>query len=295
VGTAASEMPDHRQAHESYAEGLAVLEPLQQAGLLKGTRYADGPKLLRDRIAACRRVEDTLGDMNAAFKYPPKITRELLLLRAKELARMKKLDDATTTADRLAGVKDALGEALFAAARAHGCTAAVPGAMPDQHAEQALKLLRHARRRGCFDLPANRKLLEAHRDFEPLRKRPDFAKLQAEVAADTGRLVLEKNGELRLTDPPDTELKKSPCQVHEIELAASKRYAIALDRAAAAKFDPFLRLEDAAGKELARDDDSGGDLNAFLVYIPAQTARYRIIVTSFDGTAGGYALTVRER
>ena len=71
---------------------------------------------------------------------------------------------------------------------------------------RALKLLLQARQRGCFDLPGNRKLLETHRDFEPFRKRADFAKLQADIAADTGRLVLEKKAELRPTDPPDREI-----------------------------------------------------------------------------------------
>src|SRR5205807_283749 len=106
--------------------------------------------------------------------------------------------------------------------------------------------------------------------------RDDFQKLLAEVVADTGRVVLHRKGQLGAADPRDRVLKQSPHLVHEIKLTAGKRYAVALDRLGAGKFDPYLRLEDDAGKELAQDDDSGGGQNALLVFIPEQTAVYRI-------------------
>ena len=295
LATTAVELPDHTQARESFAEALKVLEGPQKLGMLKGTIYAGWPQFLEYRVAVCRRVEEAVADLNTALKYPPETTRELLLLRAKELARMKKLDDAAATTEYLAGLKDALGEAQFAAARAHGYMAGVADALPAKHTEQALKLLHAARASGCFDLPVNRKQLETHRDFEPFRKNADFTKLLAEIDADTGKLVLEMKADLLTTDPKDRALKESPSQVHEIKLTAGKRYAVALDRVGGGKFDPFLRLEDAERKELTRDDDSGGDLNSFLVFIPAETATYRLIVTSFDGSTGTYVLSVRER
>ncbi|HEX3314460.1 MAG TPA: PPC domain-containing protein, partial [Gemmataceae bacterium] len=49
---------------------------------------------------------------------------------------------------------------------------------------------------------------------------------------------------------------------------------------------------DAKEKELARDDDSGGNLNARILYRPAVRGFYRIIATSFDGRVGDFALTI---
>jgi hypothetical protein len=105
-----------------------------------------------------------------------------------------------------------------------------------------MQLLQEARRHGYFDLPANRNLLKSSHDFQLLRKRADFAKLQAEIAADLGREVLERKGKLLVTNLVDGVLTKSPHQVHAIKLTAGKRYAIALDRAGTAKSDPFLRV-----------------------------------------------------
>ena len=290
------ETPDHAQARKAYEQAVLVLDPWDKAGTLKGTPNAGALPFFRNKIVFCRLVEEILADENVAFKYPPKSTRPLLMLRAKELARKNDLTEAAASADRLAGLKDPQGEAVFFAGRAYGYMAGVAGAKGEPHAERAMQLLQEARRRGSFDLPANRKVLKSSHDFEPLRKRADFAKLQAQIAADVGRVVLEKKGKLLATDPVDRVLTKSPHQVHALKLTVGKRYAIALDRAAnAAKWDPFLRVADSAGKEVARDDDSGGDLNAFLVFIPEQTAEYRIIVTSFDGSVGPYVLTVRER
>jgi serine protease Do len=60
-------------------------------------------------------------------------------------------------------------------------------------------------------------------------------------------------------------------------------------------FDAFLRLEDASGKKLAEDDDSGGDQNARIVFTAPQDGTYRIIATSFEQQGmGNYTLTIRE-
>lgn len=56
-------------------------------------------------------------------------------------------------------------------------------------------------------------------------------------------------------------------------------------------FDPFLRLRDASGAELATDDDSGGSLNAQIAFfrLPASGV-YTILVESYDGRVGAYSL-----
>ena len=54
-------------------------------------------------------------------------------------------------------------------------------------------------------------------------------------------------------------------------------------------------LSDATGKKLAEDDDSGGGLNARIVFRAAQAGTYRLQATSFNGGAGAFTLTVREQ
>src|SRR5262249_61673489 len=100
-------------------------------------------------------------------------------------------------------------------------------------------------------------------------------------------------GVLTAKDPLDRVLKQSRHKVHEVKLEVGKFYAIDLESAA---FDAYLRLEDAAGKQLAEDDDSGGGTNARLLFRPAHSGAYRVIVTAFprgSGT-GAYTLTVRR-
>jgi CHAT domain-containing protein len=99
-------------------------------------------------------------------------------------------------------------------------------------------------------------------------------------------------GELTAKDPLDRVLKQSRHKVHEVPLEAGRLYAIELRSAA---FDAYLRLEDAAGKQLAQDDDSGGGTDARLLYRPRQGGAYRVIATVLPGGAGTgpYTLTVR--
>ncbi|HYV34834.1 MAG TPA: hypothetical protein VE988_03960 [Gemmataceae bacterium] len=58
--------------------------------------------------------------------------------------------------------------------------------------------------------------------------------------------------------------------------------------------DPYLFLEDAAGKVVAKDDDSGGDLNSRLIFVPEKTAEYRVIATTLEKATGNFNLKVRQ-
>src|SRR5947208_6055817 len=57
-------------------------------------------------------------------------------------------------------------------------------------------------------------------------------------------------------------------------------------------FDPYLRLEDSSGKELAFDDDGGGFPNAKLIFKAPKDDTYKIIATTFAPATGNYTLTV---
>ena len=60
-------------------------------------------------------------------------------------------------------------------------------------------------------------------------------------------------------------------------------------------WDNFLRLENAQGQQLAQDDDSGGNLNARIVFRAPEDGYYRIIVTTFaQGASGNYTLMINQ-
>jgi hypothetical protein len=100
---------------------------------------------------------------------------------------------------------------------------------------------------------------------------------------------LKVEGKLSPDDPKDKVLTQRPHKVHEMKMKAGRTYQIDLVSTA---FDSFLRLEDSTGKQLAQDDDSGGDLNARIVFKAPKDDTYRIIVLTFNGQTGPYTLTV---
>jgi hypothetical protein len=58
--------------------------------------------------------------------------------------------------------------------------------------------------------------------------------------------------------------------------------------------DPFLRLEDPDGKQVASDDDSGGNLDAEITYFCDRSGPFTVIATTYDRKTGPFHLTVRE-
>jgi RNA polymerase sigma-70 factor (ECF subfamily) len=97
--------------------------------------------------------------------------------------------------------------------------------------------------------------------------------------------------ELRDDFPADAKANHGPSKKHTIFLRKGHPYVIDL---VSSDFDAFLRLEDSKGKELARDDDSGGGLNARIQINPPVEGVYTLIVSSFDKHAGSYRLEARE-
>jgi hypothetical protein len=69
--------------------------------------------------------------------------------------------------------------------------------------------------------------------------------------------------------------------------------AVTLDVASTA-FDAYAVIQDMNGGVLARDDDSGGNLNARIVFTLPYTGNYRMIANTLRvGATGPYTLTVR--
>jgi hypothetical protein len=96
-------------------------------------------------------------------------------------------------------------------------------------------------------------------------------------------------GKLAADDTKDKVTNK-PSQVHEFKMKAGTTYIIDMK---SKQFDSFLRLEDSEGKELAKDDDSGGFPDARIIHKASKDGTYKIIATAYDDKVGAYTLTAR--
>jgi S1-C subfamily serine protease len=111
----------------------------------------------------------------------------------------------------------------------------------------------------------------------------------------TGKVIANVNAALTFADAVDTRRPGRRAKAHLLQLTAGKRYVIAMNKAPGSKLDPYLRLEDARGAVLAEDDDSGGFLNARIIFTAPRSDFYRIIATSCNpNETGAYVLTVAE-
>lgn len=84
-------------------------------------------------------------------------------------------------------------------------------------------------------------------------------------------------------------------QNHNVTLLQGKTYIIGMVTTNPGTLDPFLRLYNAEGKELAHDDDGGGYPNARITFAAPATGVYQIHARSYLGTGTGeYTLDVKE-
>lgn len=98
------------------------------------------------------------------------------------------------------------------------------------------------------------------------------------------------DGKITKDDPKDTK-RNTHCNIHVVQLKGGKRYTIDM---IGMGFDAYLRLEDPKGKELAEDDDSGGNLNARIEFNCQRDGAYRVICTTYNEQGmGGYTLLVK--
>jgi WD40 repeat protein/HEAT repeat protein len=106
-------------------------------------------------------------------------------------------------------------------------------------------------------------------------------------------IALRIQGVLSEGDPSDRVRQGCHTVVHIYPMRAGQTYVIDLE---SKDFDAYLRLENAGGKHLICDDDSGGGTDSRLVFRAPDTGRYRLIVTSFlRGVAGAYTLSVQPK
>lgn len=88
--------------------------------------------------------------------------------------------------------------------------------------------------------------------------------------------------DLAENDPKDEKLNY-PSKKFTVKLQKDKTYVIDM---ASKEFDTYLRLLDKKGKQLAEDDDGGGELNSRIIASASESGDHTIIATSFDGQDG---------
>ena len=131
--------------------------------------------------------------------------------------------------------------------------------------------------------------------YEALGKKEEAARWRLERERYTGKVigpVHEVGTGLELMGKLDAQTK---ALVYQVKLVAGKTYVIDMVSPDQKALDPYLVLRDAASKKLAEDDDSGGGLNARIVFRAEQDGVYRIQATSFNAGNGAFTLTVREQ
>jgi serine protease Do len=117
------------------------------------------------------------------------------------------------------------------------------------------------------------------------------------VVSAGGKIVFEKKDKLTANDPKDTEQENSHRKIFNVPLKAGYTYTIDMlgSDKSGKKFDPFLRLENAEGKETAQADDGAGFPDARIVYKAPKDGAYRIIATTSEANqTGAFHLIVRE-
>jgi hypothetical protein len=111
-----------------------------------------------------------------------------------------------------------------------------------------------------------------------------------EIAAGMGNF----QGFLGPNDPLDPNTG-GPSRVHDVRMVRGRTYIIDLR---STQFDAFLRLEDSALTQLAQDDDSGGNLDARIIFRCPRSGNFRVIASGLPNSRGNgrgaYNLTIRE-
>ena len=112
-----------------------------------------------------------------------------------------------------------------------------------------------------------------------------------DVKTSPAREVFNINGTLTQQDFLDP-VRKKPCKTYNVNMVAGKTYDIDL---VSTQIDSYLRLESPQGLQVAVDDDSGGNLNARIIYACPQSGLYRVYATTYNGGTGSFTLSVSER
>jgi serine protease Do len=118
---------------------------------------------------------------------------------------------------------------------------------------------------------------------------------QQVVHSPGGKVVLEVAGSLTAKDPTDAHQHDCYRQVHRLKMRPGSVYTIDMLSPNGKRLDPYLRLEDGKGAQLAEDDDSGGNLNSRILFRPTREDDYQIVTTTCNPKeVGPYKLVVKQ-
>ncbi len=110
-----------------------------------------------------------------------------------------------------------------------------------------------------------------------------------------GKTLFNKQELLTVKDRDDPRRPGFKMRTVTGNFAAGKKYVIEMNQTPGSRIDPLLRVEDDKGNILAQDDDSGGGLNARILFTAPATGAYQIVATSLvPNVYGGYVLIVSE-
>jgi len=120
--------------------------------------------------------------------------------------------------------------------------------------------------------------------------------IDKKVVAPKEKMIFESKGTIAEDDAKvKTQSGSLPSKRFEVPLQGGKTYRLTMD---SHELDSFLVLQDKTGKELAFDDDSGGDLNSLLMYTPSSDDTYTVFAASFPNpkvkNVGAFVLKVME-
>jgi hypothetical protein len=110
--------------------------------------------------------------------------------------------------------------------------------------------------------------------------------------APEARAEVYEKGKLTHYSPVSKQVRPGAFyEMHVVTLQAGTTYTIDLR---SPDFDAYLVLTDKHCCILVKDDDSGGGLDARIVFRPQYTGEYKIFVTTYRiGEVGNYSLLVR--
>ena len=79
-----------------------------------------------------------------------------------------------------------------------------------------------------------------------------------------------------------------------VTLNAGTTYTFRQDLASGSSLDPYLRLMNSSGAELASDNDGGGNRNALITFTPTTTATYYVAAGGHGGSTGAYSVSITD-
>jgi tetratricopeptide (TPR) repeat protein len=128
--------------------------------------------------------------------------------------------------------------------------------------------------------------------YQATDRKDEARKWEAVLVTLEGKLDATIHDGARAVTLKDELSAAVPALIFQVRLKANATYMIDMVSPDPKTLDPYLVLQDSERRTLAADDDSGGNLNARIVFRAPTDGVYRIRATSFNGGRGPFTLTV---